>query len=593
MILGLCVLGMVWAQAALPPHPRLLFPAEQEARVKERVTTDPLAALLRDAVMVRAEAILKERTCEHRIPDGKRLLQESRMALNHILHTGMAWRLSGEERFRERCLREMEAAAALRDWNPSHFLDTAEMAAALAIGYDWLHASLSAEEAARFREALVEKALKPGREIFRKGGGWTRAGNNWGQVCATGLSLAAVALAGAEPEWLESILAPSREVMRKSLRFYEPDGLYPEGPGYWDYGSNYHVLFHAMQEGLGETPDRSAGWDAAGDFMAHAAGPFGLAFNFADSGTGQSEPSAARSWLATRHPRPEWRGAHVRGLLLGREGVLRREGSKDRFFPLHLLWLPEDGAETAKPPLAARFRGEQAMAAFRSAWGDRDAMYLAVKGGSPAVSHGQMDVGSFVLDALGQRWAHDLGTDDYNLPGYFGERRWDYFRLQNRSHNTLVIDGGLQDPKSKPCPLVETAILDEGGKMHASFDLSAAYRGQAAKVVRRVDFDPSGPAAEMTDTVREPIGPVRWGMMTAADIAVEDGQALLSQKGRRLRIECLEPAGAVWQVLSAEPPSAVERRNEGFQLLTLTVKPGDGDMRIRVRFVPLGAETRR
>ena len=24
------------------------------------------------------------------------------------------------------------------------------------------------------------------------------------------------------------------------------------------------------------------------------------------------------------------------------------------------------------------------------------------------------------MDALGQRWARDLGSDDYNLPGYFG-----------------------------------------------------------------------------------------------------------------------------------------------------------------------------
>jgi hypothetical protein len=37
----------------------------------------------------------------------------------------------------------MLAAAAFSDWNPSHFLDVAEMTAALAIGYDWLYEEVS------------------------------------------------------------------------------------------------------------------------------------------------------------------------------------------------------------------------------------------------------------------------------------------------------------------------------------------------------------------------------------------------------------------------------------------------------------------
>ena len=42
-------------------------------------------------------------------------------------------------------MKELRAAAAFPDWNPSHFLDTAEMTHAFAIGYDWLYEGLGPE----------------------------------------------------------------------------------------------------------------------------------------------------------------------------------------------------------------------------------------------------------------------------------------------------------------------------------------------------------------------------------------------------------------------------------------------------------------
>ena len=59
----------------------------------------------------------------------------------------------------------------------------------------------------------------------------------------------------------------------------------------------------------------------------------------------------------------------------------------------------------------------------------------------------------------GIRWALDLGGDDYGLPGYsdFSGPRWDYFRLNNRGHNTLVLGGDLQNPfASAPITAFET-----------------------------------------------------------------------------------------------------------------------------------------
>ena len=46
-----------------------------------------------------------------------------------------------------------------------------------------------------------------------------------------------------------------------------------------------------------------------------------------------------------------------------------------------------------------------------------------------------------------------MGPDDYNLPGYFGKRRWNYYRLRAEGHNTLTIDDENQEPAAK-APLI-------------------------------------------------------------------------------------------------------------------------------------------
>ena len=51
---------------------------------------------------------------------------------------------------------------------------------------------------------------------------------------------------------------------------------------------------------------------------------------------------------------------------------------------------------------------------------NKEALFLAAKGGLNRGYHSHLDLGSFVLDAFGQRWAEDLGPEDYGLPGYFG-----------------------------------------------------------------------------------------------------------------------------------------------------------------------------
>jgi len=557
------------AAESLPAHPRLLASVADVAAIATRAEGDPLLAALRDATLAAAEKAQSRRTCEYRIADGKRLLPESREALATILQTAMAWRLTDDRRHFDRCVKELDAACGMRDWNPPHFLDTAEMATAVAIGLDWLHDDLDADRQARCRDALLAKAIVPARAEFEGNAPWTRVNNNWSQVCGAGIALACLAAARDDAELASSPWQECLRVVTASTRFYEPDGCYPEGPGYWDYGTSYHVLALAAVEALGRPAPVPKPLLRGAVFMTHVCGPTGTVFNFADAPPSRDKVVAARSWLAARAKDP----AVVADV---RRRLAALSGSNERFFPLHLLWLPSDPGRVEPLPAADAFRGQQPIAAFRSSWDDPDALFVAVKGGTPKASHGHMDVGSFVVESGGRRWIHDLGPDDYNLPGYFGDQRWDYFRLNSKSHNVLSIGGMLQNPACPPCGL---EAVTNRAPFRCRIDLGAAYasaeRRLAAGVTREVSLDPQAKVVHIRDLVVAPSGPVRWQVLVDVEPTIEGDRAVLVEGDRGLeltaRIGPRPPGKApVWSVEPARPSTPREHANEGFWLLSCT-----------------------
>ncbi|MFM9023812.1 MAG: heparinase II/III family protein [Planctomycetaceae bacterium] len=573
--------------ADLPPHPRLLLTPAALEKVRDRVAADPLVALVRDAAIMSADEALTGRTCEYRIPDGKRLLGESRAAIHVVLHTALAWRLTGDRRYLDRCVKELDAACALPDWNPKHFLDTAEMATAVAFGLDWLHADLDPAARERYRAALVAQAIRPAEEVFATGGWWANVRNNWSQVCGAGIAVACAAVAKDRAALDASPFARCLVLLRGCEAFYAGGG-YPEGPGYWNYGTSYHVLGLAVAADLGETVRVPPPLAASAGFMPHVLGPSGLLFNYADSPPHRDPFIAARGWLLRNIPASaepsgadatDALAADLRRGLAALEPDLRRTGANDRFFPLHLLWLPEQPQHDPGLSWVASYGGQQPVVTMRSGTDDATAVFVAAKGGTPRASHGHMDVGSFVYDALGRRWIHDLGGDDYNLPGYFGGKRFGYFRLSSRSHNVLCIDGRLQAPTCDPCPIGD--VVTTADSATATIDLGAAYRlasgPLAERVTRRVTLDRELRRVRLRDTIDSPVGDVRWQAVIDAEPLLDGTRVVLEKEGKAISLEVAttsEPLAATpiaWSVEDARPPTPAENQNAGFRILSCTV----------------------
>ncbi len=575
VIAAMVLLVLASKVAARPsdhPHPRLLFPVAMEAEVKQRIATDPLAAALQKNILQFADAVLRQRTCRFEKSDGRRLLPESRDALHRIIHCAWAWRMTADQKYKQRALAEMDAACAMPHWNPDHFLDTAEMATAMSIGYDWLYAGLTPEQRKKYADAIHENGLMALENHKQKW--WKSPTNNWSQVCGTGMEFAAIVLDELHPQRCAEVMAESHQLVEECVRFYQPDGAYPEGPGYWHYGSNYQIMHFAAHQVLAEKKPVSAIWKQTAEFMIHQCGPSGMSFNYADSGTRGLQLTPAQTWIARQFADsalPHW----IRD---GVEGQLKQwqEGaslSETRFHPLHLLWLPPHSEKGLPSDLTARFGGEQEIAFARTKW-SADAAWIGIKGGTGAASHGHLDAGSFVYEAGGVRWFCDLGSDNYNMPGYFGKQRWEYFRLNNRSHNTLVIGEALQ---STPMPGCSVTPWSKANEQSASceIDLTRAYVKQCARARRTVTVDLGTGAVTMTDLVEKPVGEVRWAAVTDAAIKFQGREVLLQKKGKTLVLRRDDMMGGDWQEFSLKPPTKDENQNNGYRIIGFRVAQSD------------------
>lgn len=539
-----------------PGHPRLLVLPDDVARARKLAETDPTARKYREGLQAEGEKILTEPPVEY-VLKGPRLLDQSRLCLRRVYTLAGLYRLEGDRKWVERAKKELFAAAAFPDWNPSHFLDTAEMTHAFAIGYDWMYDALSPQERATIKTAIVEKGLLPGKKVYDSGTGWPNAHHNWNQVCNGGLTLGALAVADEEPELAAFIVTSALKSLPRAMASFGPDGGWNEGPGYWSYTVNYTVpLIAGLESALGSDFGLAAspGFDRTGLFRVHFLGPTRRPFNYADGGDGVAGGSAQMYWLGRRFG----------------QSIYYSEGGGGA---LGLFWYQpgQQGPKAANAPRDTFFKGVD-VAFLRSAWDDPDALYVGFKGGDNAANHSHLDLGTFVFDALGERWAIELGGDNYNLPGYFStrDRRWNYYRLRTEGQNTLLLDGQNQKLTAK-APLA--AFSAKPDTSYAVADLTAGYAPLASRVRRGVALVDERRSLLVQDEFEAP-SPVEyiWQMHTRARIEADGAEASLTLNGKTVTARILEPVGASFADESATPPPP-QNQNQGIRKLTVRL-PG-------------------
>ena len=565
-------------------HPRLHFRQEQWNTLRKRIATDDVLQDWFRKLQISAHTMMSEPVAEYKLI-GPRLLAQSRAALLRIETLGALYKLDGDKAKALRARAELMAVCSFPGWHPEHFLDTAEMTNAAALGYDWLYEVLTEEDRATVRKSIIAYGLRPGLDQYTKQVFWTLPhANNWGQVCNGGLTLGALAIlndgmhdpGGLAPE-PEQMLKITTANVRNALTNYGPDGGWPEGPNYWLYATRYTcAMISGLESALGTDLglSRMEGFSDTGTFRMALIGPTGESFNYAD-GPAKLELSPEMFWLARRFNKAIYNVSESKQVA----------ASEPLIF--HLLWGPAEEerreyAAAVYPPLDVRYRKIN-LACLRTSWTHPDAFFIGIKGGDNAGSHAHLDLGSFVFDALGVRWALDLGADDYALPGYFNStQRWDYYRLRTEGHNTLTY-GKNNQPLDAVAPLTEFASAPAQGS--AAIDLTKAYQPDVTFVRRVVHLQRTPHVrCSIQDHIRSTGDrQLRWNMHTRASILLVEGGAILEQNGKRLKATLESPPGARFQLISASVPQPQGQQPDVHNLI-IEVNASHGDNEVRVVF---------
>src|SRR5258706_876669 len=148
------------ASTNVSAHPRILLLQADEEVIKKRVEKDSAWKVIHQYLLAECDRILTKPLVEHKL-EGKRLLSKSRECRKRIFYLSYAWRMTGAKKYFDRVEKELLNVSAFKDWNPSHFLDVAEMTMAVAIGYDWLYKDLSINSRTLIKEAIITKGLEP------------------------------------------------------------------------------------------------------------------------------------------------------------------------------------------------------------------------------------------------------------------------------------------------------------------------------------------------------------------------------------------------------------------------------------------------
>lgn len=523
-------------------HPRLLATTDEFASMRGLIENDPYMAEWFER--------LKRDT------DAKLSTGDDAIDTNLLVQASLMHRLTGDMRYAQRAIRHLDYMAGLPDWGgrTNNMLTLSYSAYTTGLAYDWLYDAMTEEQRTRTREAIRNHVFSHALDwydgVFRHNGEY----NNINFVDNGSFAIAALALLDEEGEaGVEAVqvLQGAYRKLQHALRFQTEDGALPEGPSYWQYGTMpLFLMMAALHTALGTDYGLTEleGMSEAGDYPLHLRGPNGT-FNFSDGDI--IEPHPQSLWLADYYGKPEY--AWYMGELYRKQGV---------FSPLYMLFYKPGMFEAIPSKPDRTFSGIEAIA-MRSGWEDPGGLYAAMRGfNETLVSHNDLDAGTFVFDAFGERWALDLGNENYNLPGFWQYQegtRWTYYRKGTQGHNTIVVNP-LANPVhmqdfDAPALLVRSESKPLGA--FGILDLTERYPREAMSIQRGLMLTEGRQQLIVQDEIKlKAPSEIYWFMHTKASIdVIEDGRAaLLAQNDKKLYVKMLEaPAGAVFSVMNAEP----------------------------------------
>jgi hypothetical protein len=550
------------------------------------------------------------------VDGGSGILDVSRQVKLRLKAFSYVYRMTNDTKWADRAWLELENAAGVgpqpfgpsnnTKWNPAHFLDTAEMTVAFAIAYDWLYDVWTPTQKNVIMSAMIDYGLQLGIESYGadpNNYGFWKAGltSNWNCVCNNGLTMGALAILGDDTS---GIAAQLLNLTIPSTRQWcggavSSDGTWAETANYWYFGTTSHAemassLLTATGSDYGLL-DANPNFSLTGLFHMYATGPTSL-FNYGDHGPNKFTATAnSMMFYSSQYQLPRY--------------ALFQRDQHDAAEPWSMFWYDPSvaGAFWDDQPLDHFFdNSTDQWGSMRSSWTDGDALYVAMKAGTLRghMAHNDLDCGDFVMDALGTRWAGELGSGDYLAEGYFSgdlqdSERWIYYRKRTEGQNVVLVGGENQNVNATPTINYGTTGEAQGSSTvykvpphSAAFftaDLSSAYFNVTSykRGIRTINRRKQ---VLLQDEIDASV-PIMWRMHTNATVTINPGgtSATLKLDGQTMTMSILcPPNGAQITTMAAvrlasDPPTPLgspDQPNPGVTVVTIQLDAGQYDLQV-------------
>ena len=444
----------------------------------------------------------------------------------------IAYLKTGDEKYAKKAEELALLIANDPEWNEKpYFLGTSFDMQVLSTVYDLFYDYLSEQSKKTIGNAVIEKGIKATLRAYDgKLSDWPLRKTNWNTVCNGGSMVAAATFLGEgfDDNACLELLEKSFVSLSYELHAYAPYGSLFESIGYWGYGTGYLLRGAEAVERLFGTDygiSNYAGYSEMAYFpfyMETWQDKWALHDDTLKSGINVT----VASYFAYKN----------KDMLLQKmraEQIKRKKYKADLFDVIY--YMPGEMPEKITAPLDKNYSYSE-LASSRSDWG-RSAFYLGVHAGANDFEHGQQDLGNFIYEAFGIRFAHDIGRDSYDLPNYFNEgtTKLNYYVHRAEAHNVYVINpdessGQVWHAKSE----IETVEEKPKGVIY-TVDMTPAYFEQIEEGKRGYMLTNDRSVLVVQDEIvpKEADDEFKWFWTTEANITVNEDKTVTLTKDRK------------------------------------------------------------
>ena len=577
-------------------HPRVILTPDRLAQLRSAYKNNATIKELGDRVIRSADLLLKTDHIKFTDPSFTTLMNSRYRTLS------MAYLLTKDARYKDYLFADIQGTAKFANWRTHEYLATATAAFGVAIAYDWLYDAWTPAQRKVIEEALYKHVLYHHHKMIYDQmsgvGVYIASDTNRNAVCNGGVGMACIALFDVYPEKCADIMEKNYHLLEIGLDDFAPSGATTEGPAYWDYLMQYLVPFLQTSFNAFGTDFNlmdAPGFSSTVDYILDIDGMTGVN-NFHDSAGDGHLVSGEIFGLATMLGRPDLARA-----LLAKMEIYRTDDGMDTMLYMDTS-LKYDG--TVDKALDGYYDGMEVFS-MRSSWTNSAGIFVSAHSGKTGISHDHLDSGTFVLDFGGQRFASDIGKEDYNI-GAVNELAYYYYRKRPEGHNMFVINPDLKKGEDLGLNIgasdVVSKFVTKDRGAYAIMPLDSAYAGYAQNAARGIMLGDDRKSVLIRDEIRGMTLDTNevWWFMQMENVEVEisaDGKsAILSKGGVDVHMQIVTDAKSYEiKVLPAKemvplaglPGVDKQTPNTNYTRLAIVFKTGK-DVNINVKFAELG-----